>query len=203
MRFNPRTHMGCDLLIIQRFVYQMPFQSTHPHGVRLNLFNIILTYIDSFNPRTHMGCDCAKKSILNFSDVFQSTHPHGVRLCAIAVFTTLSCVSIHAPTWGATHIPFVGLSKSVGFNPRTHMGCDTSSILTFQNGNGFNPRTHMGCDICKIGLLHLKFCFNPRTHMGCDDKPLPSARQAFSFNPRTHMGCDCIFSKCLNITLQS
>ena len=56
--------------------------------------------------------------------MFQSTHPHGVRRLLSSV-------------------PPV----QVGFNPRTHTGCDnlphTSPLLM----DGFNPRTHTGCDI--------------------------------------------------------
>ena len=76
------------------------FQSTHPHGVRLDN-NDILRARSSFNPRTHTGCDIVLLSpameILSFNPRthtgcdstaaqgvaslirFQSTHPHGVR----------------------------------------------------------------------------------------------------------------------------
>ena len=54
--FNPRTHTGCDLLgkVLTTRLYS--FQSTHPHGVRLSLYQL--------------------KKVL---EEFQSTHPHGVR----------------------------------------------------------------------------------------------------------------------------
>ena len=76
--FNPRTHTGCDLQSYPSSVYWM-FQSTHPHGVRL----LAQTYTAScscFNPRTHTGCD--------FS---------------LMIFSASICVSIHAPTRGATY----------------------------------------------------------------------------------------------------
>ena len=38
----------------------------------------------------------------------------------------LPLVSIHAPAWGATRSPQRPTGKSVGFNPRTRMGCDLS-----------------------------------------------------------------------------
>ena len=54
--FNPRTHTGCDrFLAIDGHLITL-FQSTHPHGVRLNSL-----------------------SVLDPSFLFQSTHPHGVR----------------------------------------------------------------------------------------------------------------------------
>ena len=77
--FNPRTHMGCDSARWSRHVCLSMFQSTHPHGVRL------LSLRDS-----------------PLFSMFQSTHPHGVRLMPCLYVYTLTNVSIHAPTWGAT-----------------------------------------------------------------------------------------------------
>ena len=39
------------------------------------------------------------------------------------------CVSIHAPTRGATSTSGVATAKANGFNPRTHEGCDTLSLF--------------------------------------------------------------------------
>ena len=98
--FNPRTHTGCDQFDVCVLHILKRFQSTHPHGVRLRLIPIrsanrlfqsthphgvrlwgqgFYSISQSFNPRTHTGCDCA------FRD-------EGARFC----------VSIHAPTRGAT-----------------------------------------------------------------------------------------------------
>ena len=54
------------------------FQSTHPHGVRLDI-STLPGLAKSFNPRTHTGCDFKDNKILQTVDKFQSTHPHGVR----------------------------------------------------------------------------------------------------------------------------
>ena len=35
-----------------------------------------------------------------------------------------TCISIHAPTWGATRSNEVSKAASSNFNPRTHVGCD-------------------------------------------------------------------------------
>ena len=77
--FNPRTHTGCDLLgkVLTTRLYS--FQSTHPHGVRLSLYQL--------------------KKVL---EEFQSTHPHGVRPCDMGSKPFPLVVSIHAPTRGAT-----------------------------------------------------------------------------------------------------
>ena len=36
-------------------------------------------------------------------------------------------ISIHAPTWGATKTEFDGRTLEENFNPRTHVGCDFNS----------------------------------------------------------------------------
>ena len=77
--FNPRTHMGCDLLLL-----------------------LIATLIFRFNPRTHMGCDFVMMVQLLMILSFQSTHPHGVRQRSERIICVSGKVSIHAPTWGAT-----------------------------------------------------------------------------------------------------
>ena len=78
-RFNPRTHMGCDIAQSAQYRAAGLFQSTHPHGVRLS---------------TWMVLDCPPR--------FQSTHPHGVRHGVGHLNIGDLLVSIHAPTWGAT-----------------------------------------------------------------------------------------------------
>ena len=35
--FNPRTHTGCDGIVTETEAVAIEFQSTHPHGVRLQL----------------------------------------------------------------------------------------------------------------------------------------------------------------------
>ena len=120
--FNPRTHVGCDLQMSEEEKANSSFQSTHPRGVR-----------------HYFGYDRAALS------QFQSTHPRGVRPRSAHRIPFLHCfnprthvgcdrrpswmterlpsVSIHAPTWGATILQ-QGVSKDWSFNPRTHVGCD-------------------------------------------------------------------------------
>ena len=78
--FNPRTHVGCDGHWIQVIAECLKFQSTHPRGVRPAMVALVILFC-SFNPRTHVGCDLL----------------HGKSL-------DIACVSIHAPTWGATYL---------------------------------------------------------------------------------------------------
>ena len=75
------------------------------------------------------------------------------------------------------------------FNPRTHVGCDSTpwslgSILT-----SFNPRTHVGCD--KEAIANIRtFMFQSTHPRGVRRKDLETISRTASFNPRTHVGCD-------------
>ena len=59
----------------------LPFQSTHPHGVR-RVHRRRRHRDEGFNPRTRTGCDKKRMDDLRAQWQFQSTHPHGVRLSA-------------------------------------------------------------------------------------------------------------------------
>ena len=76
--FNPRTHTGCDLLgkVLTTRLYS--FQTTHPHGVRLSLYQIkkVLEEFQSTHPH---GVRQSEALTPHACHRFQSTHPHGVR----------------------------------------------------------------------------------------------------------------------------
>ena len=100
--FNPRTHVGCDMVLMLYCLVVSQFQSTHPCGVRhyIDELDQKLTKIsihapmwgatmntslraiteDYFNPRTHVGCDMSIFKETTGRELFQSTHPCGVRL---------------------------------------------------------------------------------------------------------------------------
>ena len=79
--FNPRTHTGCDLLgkVLTTRLYS--FQSTHPHGVRLSLYQLkkVLEEFQSTHPH---GVRQSQALTPHAWHRFQSTHPHGVRQIA-------------------------------------------------------------------------------------------------------------------------
>ena len=96
-RFNPRTHIGCDLHGSTMAVCDARFQSTHPHRVRLTYSKLqLVTYrFQSTHPhrvRLAIPTRCA------VSFRFQSTHPHRVRLASSETHWLPVLVSIHAPT---------------------------------------------------------------------------------------------------------
>ena len=68
--------------------------------------------------------------------MFQSTHPHRVRL-----------------------VPHGCAVLTICFNPRTHIGCDSTFLTPVQSVHSFNPRTHIGCDFQKLllPLQQIKF----------------------------------------------
>ena len=78
INFNPRTHVGCD--IVKKF---RKSEGNH------------------FNPRTHVGCDpevyrgAPPQRISIHAPTWGATYPR-VLICGQV------CISIHAPTWGAT-----------------------------------------------------------------------------------------------------
>ena len=129
--FNPRTHTGCDTR-----------RAKPPRRFA------------SFNPRTHTGCDALVVVNKETAHKFQSTHPHGVRLLKLSGVDTLLQVSIHAPTRGAT---IADLSASGTPKVSIHAPTRGATCLFTNPSNpkvGFNPRTHTGCDnISSMGTM--------------------------------------------------
>ena len=126
-RFNPRSHMGSDVInIAQRFRFVVSihaptwgatvstlsisancrFQSTLPHGERLRISRQRHHSHQCFNPRSHMGSDMSLPSWLSIPPLFQSTLPHGERRLLRA----------YRP-------------PNSRFNPRSHMGSDRLSTV--------------------------------------------------------------------------
>ena len=103
-RFNPRTHVGCDQAAVTTLLCHT-----------------------SFNPRTHVGCDRASPCSRGSTPLFQSTHPRRVR-------QRKSVNKSHPKEFQSTHPRRVRpLARSFrcvgsGFNPRTHVGCDSAGM---------------------------------------------------------------------------
>ena len=110
-----------------------------------------------------------EQSEQNNPEVFQSTHPRRV--------------------W---HEYSSKSNAQYSFNPHTHEGCDSNSLLSLCEGQSFNPHTHEGCDSPNHAILDWPTvsihtptkgvtyyyciwyakpkCFNPHTHEGCDKR---------------------------------
>ncbi len=210
--FNPRTHTGCDYLQYDQRERDVPFQSTHPHGVRL--IDLIPHNLQRFrfNPRTHTGCDIpwmmAAESVRGFNP---RTHT-GCDLGRESPRASLQHVSIHAPTRGAT-LYHKELLLSFGFQSTHPHGVRPIVMTILSTQICFNPRTHTGCDLWLQGglLLLVQVSIHAPTRGATNTEQIYNqihslfqsthphgVRPVFlyvqqhitSFNPRTHTGCD-------------
>ena len=106
------------------------------------------------------------------------------------------CISIHAPTRGATsqagrngrcgifqstlprgerHKWIAKKTKATNFNPRSHEGSDLTSLSSSMSEYDFNPRSHEGSDCNSNKKTEVRTYFNPRSHEGSDEAILPLA----------------------------
>ena len=122
--FNPRTRVGCDDLGRVE-LEALEDVSIHAPAWGATFSIIFLRYgKKGFNPRTRVGCDLPLVRLILTSSAFQSTHPRGVRHTARPLKSSMDCVSIHAPAWGATSPLLLSVLRVRRFNPRTRVGCD-------------------------------------------------------------------------------
>ena len=160
-----RTCEGCDIAAAIMSEAGLPFQSTHPRGVRLRVSGHVGPRMRSFNPRTRVGCDARLDSLNSaFSNCFNPR-------------TRVGCdelMQMIAP-------------RVMGFNPRTRVGCDSTSSGGTSRVRCFNPRTRVGCDRSQRRTRSPDRGFNPRTRVGCDggtDLAYPLAVTFQSTHPR-------------------
>ena len=126
--FNPRTRVGCDAAFCGCSALKTAFQSTHPHGVRLEGFyngetdiiisihapawgaTVTVTILQpskiNFNPRTRMGCDGSKAGKRKRGGDFNPRTRMGCDFLQWKLGQKLLLISIHAPAWGATGLGF-------------------------------------------------------------------------------------------------
>ena len=176
-------------MLIRNLRSSSTFQSTHPRGVRQRLRTCPL-HARNFNPRTHVGCDCYVGR----------------------VFRTLTGISIHAPTWGATRSRFLGNPGMQYFNPRTHVGCDLPGLeVDFRDRISIHAPTWgaTGTKISKVSKCFISIhaptwgatvgftngngkriiSIHAPTWGATGKRPKSKIKPA-NFNPRTHVGCD-------------
>ena len=124
------------------------FQSTHPRGVR-PAWSPRSCGSAGFNPRTRVGCDSSpskkfpagrvsihapawgatKKLLAKIKSFLVSIHaPAWGATRKAHCQEGKTVVSIHAPAWGATHPKCPNSDRSLGFNPRTRVGCDGECV---------------------------------------------------------------------------
>ena len=103
-----------------------------------------------------------------------------------------AAVSIHAPAWGATREQYRDRSRTAaGFNPRTRVGCDPTTMRRYDGGCGFNPRTRVGCD--DHAPASIAWPIQVSIHApawGATIAAMSGFFHSGGFNPRTRVGCD-------------
>ena len=168
----------------------VPFQSTLPRGERLSHRHVGRSS-GNFNPRSHEGSDLTKTNAMG----------------------TPFCISIHAPTRGATSrqeqgggtdtfqstLPrgerppdaYTKLTDPSAFQSTLPRG-ERRGRQTLRGGRMiyFNPRSHEGSDPMSPKMSPKCRHFNPRSHEGSDSCTSRSPCTGSHFNPRSHEGSD-------------
>ena len=146
-----------------------PFQSTHPHGVRLYTEFPPAPY-NSFNPRTHTGCDAWTVHRISLFLSFQSTHPHGVR---------------HEPILRKLIKVMFQSTHPHGVRPQT---LNTAAFARlFQSTHPHGVRL-----IWFVTFVLQRYVSIHAPTRGATQRKCPWRPRCASFNPRTHTGCDKI-----------
>ena len=164
--------MGRDLSAGFVFVRFWMFQSTRPRGARHN------NNYDNDSKRNvsiHAPTWGATGAALDFS------------LDALKV-------SIHAPTWGATGASASGCRWLLGFNPRAHVGRDSTRPSPSAASTSFNPRAHVGRDFDKTFSISSEHEFQSTRPRGARLAGSTSEVTHLRFNPRAHVGRDLGYS---------
>ena len=137
----------------------------------------------------------------------------------VATCSTPKCISIHAPTRGATVARVYSGVQPYYFNPRSHEGSDYRFLKGSRSGYYFNPRSHEGSDVirrvrftgngtisihaptrgatCRSWLTSyqiLQISIHAPTR-GATVARVYSGVQPYYFNPRSHEGSDYRFLK--------
>ena len=99
--FNPRAHTGRDFALKDAKYHRFGFQSTRPHGARLQSHKYSGANIVFQSTRPH-GARLKTAVAAVIKQKFQSTRPHGARHLGGYSSDLNISVSIHAPTRGAT-----------------------------------------------------------------------------------------------------
>ena len=100
---------------------------------------------------------------------FQSTHPHGVRRAAVARIYRPGCVSIHAPSRGATCEDVRNTILVIKFQSTHPHGVRPTPELMPIARTAFQSTHPHGVRLWpSFGRCCECRCFNPRTLTGCD-----------------------------------
>ena len=187
LRFNPRSHMGSDMLPFPTPPFPKGFNPRSHMGSDIPITrNPRIT--EGFNPRSHMGSDTWRLKKFAALSSFNPRSHMGSDLnisCCKCYFN----VSIHAPTWGATQITKdrvtdVKFQSTLPHGERRilhHFVIDKNEFQsTLPHGERqiirefpgtiarFQSTLPHGERHCLLKMLSAMPSFNPRSHMGSD-----------------------------------
>ena len=109
--FNPRSHEGSDSSKIGQNSDTFRISIHAPtKGATSSSFHSGIRFL-YFNPRSHEGSDIYAGASMTSLPIFQSTLPRRERLQIVLLFRIPHCISIHAPTKGATSFSDVDGTK--------------------------------------------------------------------------------------------
>ena len=144
LRFNPRTHEGCDITINSDKQWQAVSIHAPTRGA------------------TRLGMS------LRFIKKFQSTHPRGVRLRTDKTFSRKKCFNPRTHE-GCDYVYAHTYLIYKSFNPRTHEGCDATEQKEERTEQKFQSTHPRGVRLFNQAIVKVtQESFNPRTHEGCD-----------------------------------
>ena len=166
------------------------FQSTRPRGARQSGSPTPASVRGSFNPRAHVGRD--RVSRVTFSTVTEvsihaptwgATSPRCRRRCC-------RCVSIHAPTWGATSPATISdvLTEFQSTRPR---GARHKSSIFLVHGFQFQSTRPRGARPWRLSSYPCSWrLFQSTRPRGARLSVSILLIRSSSFNPRAHVGRD-------------
>ena len=166
--FNPRTHAGCDA---GRACRSEPALWISIHAPTRGATQIRINYwIAKGGISIHAptrGATGAEALVYSMEEIFQSTHPRGVRPASDGIHQSSNCIFQSTHPRGVRRLDmYANFFERQDFNPRTHAGCDLSSLseqcrlLTFQSTH---PRGVRRLGLCKcIGMLCIFQSTHPR-----------------------------------------
>ena len=187
--------------------FHLIFQSTLPREERQTMRKLTIAELN-FNPRSHERSDVNRQSIVWLWSYFNPRSHERSDHIFVCEFSGL-CISIHAPTRGATRTDRFFSVSYTNFNPRSHERSDSSKASLIAFFSYFNPRSHERSDqlreqlerTLKISIhaptrgatLHVSgyvCAFNPRSHERSDDLAVCDLAINCYFNPRSHERSD-------------
>ncbi len=146
MYFNPRSYKRSDTYLPCLFATDHVFQSTLLQEERpLNLTTPLPCLY--FNPRSYKRSDIQSQSTYFRCPCISIHAPTRGATKSVASLNEQIRISIHAPTRGATPGVFLIALEIPNFNPRSYKRSDLSYLAPGCADTNFNPRSYKRSDI--------------------------------------------------------